>query len=255
MLIDWPTVIFQIINFLILIGLLKRFLYGPIIKAMDEREQQVAARLAKAAKAEKEAAERTAALAKEQEDFAKARAEMLLQARREVEDWKDDALKRLQAEVDEKRESWNSVLASERETFLRKLKRLISRNVLKIARKALADLADDQLEAKLISTFVAKFDDKEEGFDTLLGLSASEIKCITGFPLAAPQKEQLEKVLRPYLSKGGKLLFQEDNDLGFGVRLLSDGQKWEWNLNRYMIGLEDEIHNSISSLSGVHHAQ
>lgn len=255
MLIDWPTVIFQIINFLILIALLKRFLYGPIIKAMDKRERQVVARLAKAAKAEKEAAERTAALAKEQDDFAKARKKMLLQAKREMEEWKDDALQRLQAEIDEKREGWKSVLASEQETFLLKLKRLINRNVFRIARKALADLADYELEAKLISTFIAKIDDKEERIDALLASSAADIKCITGFPLGAPQKEQLEKVLSQYLRNRRKLVFQKDNDLGFGVTLLSGDHKWEWNVNRYMIGLEDEIHNTMSSLAGAHHAQ
>ena len=36
---DWFTVIAQIINFLILVALLKRFLYGPIIRAMERRER------------------------------------------------------------------------------------------------------------------------------------------------------------------------------------------------------------------------
>ena len=41
MLIDWFTVISQIINFLILIFLLKRFLYRPILKAIDAREERI----------------------------------------------------------------------------------------------------------------------------------------------------------------------------------------------------------------------
>jgi len=39
-LIDWFTVIAQIINFLVLVYLLKRFLYGPIIRVIDERLSQ-----------------------------------------------------------------------------------------------------------------------------------------------------------------------------------------------------------------------
>ena len=42
MLIDWFTVVAQVINFLILMGLLKYFLYNRILGAMDEREQHLA---------------------------------------------------------------------------------------------------------------------------------------------------------------------------------------------------------------------
>jgi F-type H+-transporting ATPase subunit b len=37
MLIDWFTVGAQVLNFLILVWLLKRFLYGPILDAIDAR--------------------------------------------------------------------------------------------------------------------------------------------------------------------------------------------------------------------------
>ena len=45
MAIDWITVGAQIANFLVLVYLLKRFLYGPIVRAMERREQTIAARL------------------------------------------------------------------------------------------------------------------------------------------------------------------------------------------------------------------
>ncbi|MEI8631780.1 hypothetical protein P4S72_06080 [Vibrio sp. PP-XX7] len=48
MLIDWFTVIAQVINFLILVWLLKRFLYRPILDAIDAREKRIADELADA---------------------------------------------------------------------------------------------------------------------------------------------------------------------------------------------------------------
>ena len=80
MLIDWFTVSFQVINFLILIALLKRFLYGPIIRAMEERESTIAARLFEAERAEKEAETRAAFLAKDQESFVRSRNQMEVDA-------------------------------------------------------------------------------------------------------------------------------------------------------------------------------
>src|SRR5450759_2196577 len=48
MLIDWFTVIAQAVNFLILVWLMKRFLYKPILNAVDAREKRIAAELADA---------------------------------------------------------------------------------------------------------------------------------------------------------------------------------------------------------------
>ena len=43
--VDWITVAAQIANFLVLVWLLKRFLYGPVILAMDERDARIAGEL------------------------------------------------------------------------------------------------------------------------------------------------------------------------------------------------------------------
>ena len=47
MLIDWFTVGAQALNFLILVWLMKHFLYQPILHAIDAREKKIAAELAK----------------------------------------------------------------------------------------------------------------------------------------------------------------------------------------------------------------
>jgi len=52
MLIDWFTVGAQIVNFLILVWLLKHFLYKPILDAIDAREKKIAAELADAERRE-----------------------------------------------------------------------------------------------------------------------------------------------------------------------------------------------------------
>ena len=47
--VDWFTVIAQILNFLVLVWLLKRFLYKPVLNAIDEREKKIASELEDAA--------------------------------------------------------------------------------------------------------------------------------------------------------------------------------------------------------------
>src|SRR6202142_4326390 len=55
MLIDWFTVGAQALNFLILVWLMRHFLYKPILNAIDAREKLIAAELADAAAKKAEA--------------------------------------------------------------------------------------------------------------------------------------------------------------------------------------------------------
>lgn len=53
--IDWVTVAAQLANFLLLVWLLRRFLYRPILDGIDAREAEIARRLAAAEQARSDA--------------------------------------------------------------------------------------------------------------------------------------------------------------------------------------------------------
>ncbi|MEF9674151.1 hypothetical protein QNM99_26650 [Pseudomonas sp. PCH446] len=74
MLIDWFTVGAQILNFLILVWLLKRFLYHPILNAIDAREQRIAKELADADAEKTEAGQEREAYQRKNAAFDKERA-------------------------------------------------------------------------------------------------------------------------------------------------------------------------------------
>jgi F-type H+-transporting ATPase subunit b len=85
MLIDWFTVGAQVLNFLILIYLLKRFLYGPILRAMDRREERIADRLREAAERSEDAGKRAADLERRQSELAERRDAMMKAAEIEAD--------------------------------------------------------------------------------------------------------------------------------------------------------------------------
>ena len=80
MLIDWFTVGAQALNFLILVWLMKRFLYKPVLHAIDEREKRIAAELADAAAKKAEAAKERDEFQHKQADLDQQRAAFLKQA-------------------------------------------------------------------------------------------------------------------------------------------------------------------------------
>ena len=84
MLIDWFTVLAQVINFLILVWLLKRFLYRPILDAIDAREKRIAQELADADTKKAEALKEREEFQHKNEEFEQQRAALLNKATEEA---------------------------------------------------------------------------------------------------------------------------------------------------------------------------
>ena len=80
MLIDWFTVGAQVLNFLILVWLMKRFLYKPILNAIDVREKRIAAELADADMKKAEAQKERDEFQHKNEEFDQHRAALLTKA-------------------------------------------------------------------------------------------------------------------------------------------------------------------------------
>jgi len=122
MLIDWFTVVAQVVNFLILVWLMKRFLYLPILKALDAREKRIAASLAdadaKMAESVKEREEytrkntefdreRAALLFKAQDEAGNERNRLFEVARNDADAFRDKLQGKLSGEYNRLRESIN----------------------------------------------------------------------------------------------------------------------------------------------------
>ena len=81
MLIDWFTIGAQALNFLILVWLMRRFLYKPILHAIDDREQGIARELAEADKKKGDAEKEREQFQKKNEAFDREREEFMNQAK------------------------------------------------------------------------------------------------------------------------------------------------------------------------------
>lgn len=104
--IDYFTIAAQIVNFLILILLLRHFLYRPVIQAMDEREKKIVSRLKDAEQKEKDAKQEEEAYHKAQAELSDKRQEMLSKAAQEAKAWRSDLMEKAKKEVDESKARW-----------------------------------------------------------------------------------------------------------------------------------------------------
>ena len=239
MLIDWFTVLAQIINFLILIYLLKRFLYGPIIRAMEEREKKMTAAMDRAKDAEKEAERMSLELERERQALISSKERLLAEAKAEVDAWRESKLKASKEEIEALRKSWMDRLNDDRQTFLNALKRRIAEQIIVISDKVLKDLANENLEQQIIKVFLEKVSEKKDEFvEKDLNRTVS---IQSGLPLSEDQVQGIRERIGQLFSLTSPIQFDISADLGMGIQFIAGDRKVAWNLAEYLEDLESQI--------------
>lgn len=158
MLIDWFTVAAQVLNFLVLVGLLKHFLYQPILDAIDHREERIASELADADAQKAEAQTERETFQKKNALFDQKHAERLKQLDEEVQKEREQSLEEARKEASVLKCKHQASLKSEQANLFQSIQHKTAQEVFAIARKALRDLADAPLESQMVTVFFAPFD-------------------------------------------------------------------------------------------------
>jgi len=241
MLIDWFTVAAQAVNFLILVWILKRVLYGPILNAMAERRRRVVAELDNARHSREVAEGDAEEVRRKLEELDRAGETLLAEARRDAEQWKGEALAAMRAEMEERREQWLKALSRERTVISDRVRQRIGEQVVRLSEKVLRDLAGDDLEARSLMDFVSRL----AGTDPKVRLSG-DVVVRTGFPLSKSVLERLETSIREHFPDCLEIAASRDESLGFGIVMIVGDNKWEWNLASYLDDVEAAVFEELS---------
>lgn len=251
MLINWFTIVAQIINFLVLVFLLQHFLYGPIVRAMDEREARITARLAEAEHQQQMAELEAETYRLENAELAERRKEILDRAEKEAEDHRKDLIDEARREVDEMQRRWYEAIRQEQEEALRDLRHRTGQQVYAVARRALADLADAELERQMVQVFLQRLHDlsEEERLAITAAIQSSERPVLvrTAFELPGDVRQQLRDALQARLGVQPRMRFEMAAGLIAGIELKAHGHKVAWHLADYLESLQEEFARTIET--------
>jgi F-type H+-transporting ATPase subunit b len=241
-LIDWFTVIAQIVNFLVLVYLLKRFLYKPIIKAMDGRERRIAGRLEEADKREKEARQELEQYEQRNRELDSQREALVSQMKEDVESERKERVSKARHQVDAIRTNWYEAVEREKESFLQDLRERTGKHTYAVARRALKDLANVELEQHIVRVFIERLRNLDEAERRALKESVQkskrEVTVISAFEIFQEASQDIAQVLREYLSDPVDLRFETSPDVVCGIELRVQGRKIAWSVPDYLDGLE-----------------
>jgi len=245
MLIDWFTVGAQALNFLILVWLLKRFLYQPILDAIDAREKRIALELAdadtKRAGAKKERDE----FQQKNEVFDQQRAALLGKAMEEAKAERQRLLDDARQAADALATKRQEALRSEQRSMSEALSHRARDEVFAIASKALGDLATTSLEERMGEVFTRRLREMDAKAKAALGealKTASEPALVrSAFELPADQRAAIQNAINETFSADIPLHFATAPEVVCGIELSTNGQKVGWSITDYLASLEKGV--------------
>lgn len=252
MLIDGFTTLAQLVNFLILVFLLQRFLYKPITQAMAERQARVARDVEAAAQQAAAAEQEAERYRQQQQELESQKQQWLEQAQQEVADQKQQWLEQAQQEVEAARASWIEALEWGRQQCLQGLQQQVGQRILAIARQVLADLANASLEQQIAETFAYRLSQLNgHQLQALQADSANqvprELEIRSTFPIAGETRFQIANALRQRLADDLDVKFETDAaDSICGIELRDRNCKIAWNLADYLADLEADLERSLA---------
>jgi F-type H+-transporting ATPase subunit b len=244
-LIDWFTVIAQVVNFLILVWLLKRFLYQPIINALDAREKRIAAELAAAEAKGQEAEKERNEFRQKNDEFDRQRAMLLSNASDEARAERQRLIAAARKDADDLRAKQEEALKREYQSLSEALTRTTCTEVFAVARKVLADLADTTLEMHMAEAFIKRMRElspaEKAQLASTLGAAGAGVTIRSVFGLPAAQQNALEAVIKETVGVDVPVRFAVEPELVSGIELVSHEYKLTWSIGGYLASLENEV--------------
>jgi F-type H+-transporting ATPase subunit b len=236
--INWFTVIAQIVNFLVLIWLLKRFLYKPVLNAIRQREIKIAAQLEEAQATKAEAEKERNLFLQKNKSFDKERAAKMDNVREKANSEKQRLFKDVRNEANSLRLKYEESLKQQEREMTDTIKQKTKNEVFAIAAKTLADLADVSLEEQAVNILIQKFRgldaESKAKLKKALEKNGRTITITTAFELSSPARSDLENALSEISEQQRSFEYRLEPELVTGIEVNVESYQLSWNIESYL---------------------
>jgi F-type H+-transporting ATPase subunit b len=250
MLIDWFTVGAQMLNFLILVWLLKRFLYKPVLNAIDAREKGVAAELADAATTRTAAQRERVEFERKSTALDEQRSVLLSKAADEAKAERDRLFAQAQQAAEALRAKHESAMRNDQMRLGREITRMAQEEIFGIARKALAHLAMADLEERMGEVFTRRLKEMDGKAKESLALAlktSSESVVRSAFDMPDTQRAAIQNALNETFSADVRIRFETSPNTICGIEWAVGEQKLAWSIAEYLAGLENKVRSLVDA--------
>lgn len=203
MLVDWFTVVAQLVNFLLLVWLLERVLYRPILGAIARRQERIDRAYREADRRREMAREEADRYRRQRREFQDRKQKLLCDAHLEAEEQRDKLLEKARENVDRLDRQWRTAVRRREALFFDRLQEQTRSHLLQIARRTLSDIADAELEDRAVVRFQHRLQHLDEStrsqLQDALATSNAPVLIATRFELSPQQCDRLLETVKTHL--------------------------------------------------------
>lgn len=217
----WSTFLLEIINFLVLVWILKHFLYKPVLDVIDRRRAAIEDQLAEARHLHDEANSLKAEYENRLSDWDQERQQARDVLVQELNDERTQRLEALQRSLVQEREKEQIAQSRRRAEAERAIEHRALQQSAQFASRLLAQATGPELEARLMELMLDGLsqlnDDRIAALKTQWGEPLAAITVVSAYSIAEDRQQRLEEVLSEVTGLSVPVQYEQNSDLLAGL--------------------------------------
>lgn len=244
---NWSTFFLEIINFLVLVWLIKRFFYKPVREIIEKRRSAIDEQIASAKTLESDAERMRTQYENRLSAWEKEKQQQQEKLNKEIEEQKKQQLDLLEKQLVEEKQKNASIQHKQTQILKHKIEKQALDQAVHFTAKLLQDLSCQELENKLIELFLKNVDNFSQAEKQILADVYSDenpaILIETAYPLSLVNKDNIQKAIQNLFEQEIHCSYNESHEVIAGLRV---------NIGSYVLhaNLADELKFFSDSANG-----
>ncbi|MGO1469148.1 MAG: F0F1 ATP synthase subunit B family protein [Tissierella sp.] len=240
--ISWFEIIAQIINFFIILFILQKLLYKPVINIMEERQEKIQKSQIEADEKMEEAKELISQYDGKIADIDTEKREILSNARQEAKAKKNSLLEDYKAEAEAKRKAYLKEIEDEKAKFLSDLRKSLGKGAVKIASHILNIVSSKEIENEVFNSFIKTLEGLDENIpDPKVLKEEKHLTVQSSRKLSTKEKSAIENTIKKQIKELEDISYQVDDSLILGHELDLETYTVHTNIKNYLNKIEQDI--------------
>ena len=220
---SWSTFVLEIINFLILVWILKRFLYKPVLAVITQRQQAIKKSMTDAETLQQDATKMRQQYESRLADWDKEKQKARESLNRELDAERNRQLQALDTVLQQEREKTVAAQARRRDDERHKEQQTALGLAARFASRLLEQAAGPDVEKRLVDLLITELsaipDKRLTALQTSYGNTADKIVVSSAYPLDHEQCQQLEQSLAKIIRADCSIQYEQNPELIAGVEI------------------------------------
>ena len=241
------TIIAQLINFSVLLFILNKFLYKPILKTMDKRREDIKNKIEKTQNKLEESDKLKEEYFNKLQEVEKENIALRKQALEDIKKFKDSELQKVKEDISLKKDKFNDYLNLEQKSLIENFNENLSDLFVEYSNNILQVLANSTLQGEIVNNFMQKINDlTDEKVESVNKLNVEDMYISSNDELTDKQKDFIKDSLVKKGFKFKDIQYTVDKKLILGIELKAKSYVLSWNVRELTNNFISTIDNKIN---------